>query len=69
MSAVVMGMDTPWPLHDVLAKLVQATEHLLNVHACDAHGHEEFGIAAQRGKQIHALLLANRPRVAIEGDI
>lgn len=47
-----VGMDTPWPLHDVLAKLIEATEHLLTVHDCDVHGHEEFRTAAEAGKRL-----------------
>jgi hypothetical protein len=45
-------MYTPWPLHDVLAKLIEATEHLLDHHDCDTHGHEEFRTAANRGKEL-----------------
>lgn len=45
-----LGMDTPWPLSDVLAKLIEATEHLLDTHGCDTHGHEAFRTAAVRGK-------------------
>jgi hypothetical protein len=48
------GMDTPWPLHDVLAKLIEATEHLLDQHNCDTHGHEEYRTAAIAGKDLHA---------------
>lgn len=53
-SVIPTGMDTPWPLHDVLAKLIAATEHLLDHHACDTHGHEEFRTAANRGKELLA---------------
>lgn len=45
-------MDTPWPLRDVVAALVRATDHLLDYHACDTHGHEEFRTAAKRGKEL-----------------
>lgn len=50
------GMDTPWPLRDVLAKLIDATEHLLDDHDCDTHGHEEYRAAINAGK----LLLTRR---------
>lgn len=50
-KTVLLGMDTPWPLPDVLAKLIEATEHLLYVHNCDAHGHEEFRRARIVGQQ------------------
>lgn len=46
------GMDTPWPLHDVLARLIEATEHLLHYHSCDMHGHEEWGAAVASGKTL-----------------
>jgi hypothetical protein len=45
-----MWLDTPWPLPDVLAKLIEATEHLLDGHSCDAHGHELFRRATEVGK-------------------
>lgn len=44
-------MYTPWPLHDVLAKLIDATEHLRYAHDCDWHGHEEYWTAMARGKE------------------
>lgn len=44
------GMSESWPLHDVLAKLIEATQHLLDQHGCDAHGYEEFRHAANVGK-------------------
>ena len=50
------GEDTPWPLREVLSTLIEATEHLLNAHSCDAHGHERFAKACYVAKQ----LLANR---------
>jgi hypothetical protein len=51
-TAVRADMDQPWPLHDVLAKLCDATEHLLDVHDCDGHGHEEYRTAAKRGREL-----------------
>lgn len=51
-AALASAMDTPWPLRDVVAALVRATDHLLDYHACDTHGHEEFRTAANRGKEL-----------------
>jgi hypothetical protein len=58
------GLDTPWPLRDVLTKLIDATEHLLDDHDCDAHGHEEYRAAAKAGKG----LLARRDAQPPEGS-
>lgn len=33
-------MDRPWPLHDVVRKLADMADHLMDVHGCDAHGYE-----------------------------
>lgn len=63
-GALPTGMDTPWPLRDVLAKLIAATEHLLDDHACDTHGHEEFRTAANRGKE----LLASQEKTSADAE-
>lgn len=34
------GADTPWPLTDAVRRLCEATEHLIDDHSCDSHGHE-----------------------------
>jgi hypothetical protein len=47
-----MRMDEPWSLPEVLAKLIEATEHSLNVHSCDNHGHELYRSAAIAGRSI-----------------
>ncbi len=39
-AAAIVGMDSPWPLRDVLVNLAKAVDHLLQDHACDAHGYE-----------------------------
>lgn len=44
--------ETAWPLRDVLAKLVEAVDHLLDVHDCDAHGHEQFIIARDKAREL-----------------
>lgn len=41
----LMAKDSPWPLIDVMQKLIEATDHLLNDHNCDRHGHELFSQA------------------------
>lgn len=56
--------DEAWPLKDIIAKLIEATEHLLIGHNCDAHGWELFGGAARRGKEWldgYERLIANAP--------
>jgi hypothetical protein len=35
-----LAMGKPWPLRDVLDRLVIAAEHLLGDHCCDGHGYE-----------------------------
>jgi hypothetical protein len=37
----LLRLDQPWPLRDILSKLVDSTAHLLAEHNCDALGHEE----------------------------
>jgi len=34
-------LGVPFPPRDVIKKLVEAAEHLLHDHNCDAHGYEE----------------------------
>lgn len=58
---VIAGMDQPWPLTDVLEKLLEASEHLLQDHDCDVHGHEEFKIACLRGREILKTLRSGWP--------
>lgn len=57
-----LGMDTSWPLSDVLAKLIEATDHLLKVHSCDTHGHEEFLTAVLRGREYLATMRPVEPK-------
>lgn len=54
------GMDTPWPLHDVLAKLIDATGVLLDRHSYDDHGHEGVRYAQLAGKEILANIFKDR---------
>jgi hypothetical protein len=48
----VIGADQPWPLYDVLKKLIEASEILLHTKNFDGHGWEEIHHAAERAKQI-----------------
>ena len=54
------GMDTPWPLHDVLAKLIEATGVLLDRYSYDDHGHEGVRYAQLAGKEILANIFKDR---------
>jgi hypothetical protein len=53
-------MNTPWPLLDVLEKLVAAATHLLDDHGCDAQGHESYRYAREAaiGRVIPAIHVA-----------
>ena len=44
--------DKAWNTHDVIAKLVEATDILLHRKDYDGHGWEEIEICYQRGKEI-----------------
>lgn len=44
--------DDPWPLKDVLTKLVEATNILLNDHGYDGHGWELINAARDRAVEI-----------------
>lgn len=48
----LLDLDKPWPLKDVLAKLIEATEILLHQKNYDGHGWEEISHCVQRGKEI-----------------
>jgi len=50
--ALLASADSPWPLPDVLKKLADAADHLLNDHACDAHGHEGLMQARDAARSI-----------------
>lgn len=54
----VLGMHEPWPLADVLNKLADGVTHLLRVHGCDAHGHEEYQRARDRALELRAAILS-----------
>lgn len=46
------NLSNPWPLKDVLSKLIEAADILLHKKDYDGHGHEEIFIAVQRAKEI-----------------
>lgn len=56
------GMSLPWPLHDTVAKLVEATKAFLHKHNSDIQGWEEWHCAAQYGEEY-----AKKLRSAAEG--
>jgi hypothetical protein len=56
----VLGTDLPWPMVDVLARLVASARHLLGDHACDAHGYEGLDAAI-----VAAVNLLDRARLAM----
>ena len=43
----VLRLDTAFPLRDVLQRLAEAIDHLLDGHNCDCHGHEGIRYAQQ----------------------
>lgn len=56
---LIDAQSTTWPVRDVLARLADAADHLLNVHSCDAHGYEDVGIARDVARQLVAALDGN----------
>lgn len=60
------GMCTPWPLHEVLKTLCEATAHLLKEHNCDCHAWEMYHTALQRGTQYVDTLLNYDPKELVE---
>ncbi len=52
----ITGIYEPWPLWDVLDKLVEASDILLHQHNYDGHGWEEIHHAVKRAKEISAHL-------------
>lgn len=57
---LILGGDTPWPLDDVLERLADAAEHLLDAHSCDAHGYEKVQHAAKAAREYVAGLRDHR---------
>lgn len=50
------GFDTPWPVREVLKRLVEGSEHLLHGHDCDCHGYETLIQAIESARKIQAVL-------------
>lgn len=47
-----LGLDTPWPIEEVLRELSQAAEKLLGRYQYDGHGHEKIRIAQNKAARI-----------------
>ena len=47
-----LGIDGPWPVADVLDRLLAAHEHLHEGHDCDHHGYEVTMAARDAARQI-----------------
>ncbi len=45
-------VDSPWPLKDVLVKLIHAANILLHATDYDGHGYEEIEESVKRAKEI-----------------
>lgn len=48
----ILRIDQPWPLTDILAKLVGATEILLRQYNYDGHGYEELMACVEGANQL-----------------
>lgn len=46
--------EHPWPSRDVLGKLVEAAETLMNQYSYDGHGYEQITEAVKRAKEMIA---------------
>lgn len=51
MAPGTCAIDSPWPLRDVVAKLVEATDILLDQKSYDGHGHESVRYASNAAKE------------------
>lgn len=52
----ILRLDQPWPLKDILAKLIEASDILLHEKNYDQHGWEIISHATEEAKKIKALL-------------
>ncbi len=52
----IMGLDTPWPLLEVLSRLIEASDILLKERQYDGHGHEVLSAATDKAREIVSLL-------------
>jgi hypothetical protein len=55
----VLALDNPWCLRDVLKKLIEASEILLQQKDYDGHGWEEISHCVDRGNEIVSILSGN----------
>lgn len=46
------GLNTSWPITEVLSKLIEASEILLEKKDYDGHGWEEISYATKRAKEL-----------------
>ena len=53
---LILSLDNPWCLRDVLKKLIESSEILLNDKNYDGHGWEEISHCVERAKEIIHLL-------------
>ena len=52
------AFERPWGLFDVLDRLVEGTDHLFQVHGCDAHGYETLMAARDAAREMAPALSA-----------
>lgn len=59
-----LRLDRPWPVQNVLRRLAEGADQLLDDHSSDACGHEELDLCRQFAREIAENLdelLAGRP--------
>lgn len=59
----ITGEDNPYPLRDVLERLIWATEYLLHIKNYDGHNYEELGQSVRRAKEIMKSILRLKQRI------
>ena len=65
-----LGYDTPWPTALCLKRLVDAADHLLNDHDCDAHGWEGLALARDSARgRVDALACLSPVIGALRGRV
>ncbi len=52
----VLRLSDPFPLQQILERLCDAVDHLLDDHSCDTHGHEGIRYAQQAGRYVARLM-------------
>lgn len=56
-----LRLDHPWPVPSILARLADATDHLLNAHDCDHLGYEAWCAARDAARHTLRALAAAEP--------